>query len=121
MMPNPDDIDASPDGGSAIDTPQVSAAVDGSENRSSEIDLLRRVASAARWAIDSNGDDRVGRDGRARVGLNWISANIELNRAIKALAEHYPIAEQFEKERLAAGDLVTSAQSRSVAKHARAA
>lgn len=59
------------------------------DNKRSEVDLLKDVASAARWAIDSNGDDPVRRDGRARVGVNWVMANSALARALNALAEQY--------------------------------
>lgn len=60
-------------------------------NVPTELELLREVASAAAWAIASNGDDPVGRDGRARVGLNWVAANGTLNRALQKLREHYAL------------------------------
>jgi hypothetical protein len=69
------------------------------DNSPTELDLLRRVASAARWAIDSNRDDAVGRDGRARVGLNWIKANGALNAALKELAAHYAVPALHDAER----------------------
>lgn len=69
------------------------------DNAPTELDLLRRVASAARWAIDSNKDDVVGRDGRARVGLNWTMANGALATALKELAQHYTLADLHDAER----------------------
>ena len=75
------------------------------KNAPTELALLRRVASAASWAIASNGDDPVGRDGRARVGMNWIFANGRLNQALKALAEHYPIVDHHAAEREQAAEM----------------
>ena len=60
-------------------------------NAPTELELLREIASAAAWAIASNGDDAVGRDGRVRVGINWVAANGTLNRALTKLREHYEL------------------------------
>ena len=59
-------------------------------NIPSQAELLRRVAAAAAWAIRSNRDDPVGRDGRCRVGVNWVKANATLNEALRDLHLHYP-------------------------------
>lgn len=69
------------------------------DNAPTEIELLRRVASAARWSVDSNRDDVVGLDGRANVGLNWIMANGALAKALKELAQHYDIVALHDAER----------------------
>ena len=73
-------------------------------NKSSEVDLLRRVASAAEWVIRSNGDDPVGRDGRARVGINWVMANGELNKALRSLREQYGIEDHHVDQKAQAVD-----------------
>lgn len=70
-----------------------------SDNKPSELDLLRHVASAAEWVIESNGDDPVGRDGRSPVGINWISANGALNKALADLRELYGIENRHLTER----------------------
>lgn len=77
-------------------------------NPPTETELLRRVASAAAWAIQSNRDDPVGRDGRARVGLNRIAANGALNRALKELREHYELSDVHETERGEAQEMETT-------------
>ena len=74
-------------------------------NAPSELELLRCVASAAAWAIQSNGDDPVGRDGRAAVGFNWVAANGALNKALRALAEHYPLVNLHIAERAEAEEM----------------
>jgi len=91
-----------------------------SGNRPSEIDLLRTVASAARWAIDANGDDPVGRDGRAHVGLNWTMANGALNRALTALAEHYEIVGHHAADREQAAAIEADIKSVRVVSKAKA-
>ena len=68
-------------------------------NAPTEMELLREIASAAAWAISSNGDDPVGRDGRARVGLNWVAANGTLNKALKSLREHYELRDFHASQR----------------------
>ena len=78
------------------------------DNVPTEMDLLRCVASAARWAIDSNRDDPVGRDGRARVGLNWIMANGALANALTELARHYEVMAMHDAERKAAANTQAS-------------
>lgn len=91
-------------------------------NAPTEIDLLRRVASAARWAIDSNRDDVVGRDGRARVGLNWIMANGALAKALGELAAHYDVSALHDAERDNAARVQTSLDAlKTVKKAAKAA
>lgn len=74
-------------------------------NAPKEIELLRRVAAAARWAIDANGDDAVGNDGRSRVGVNWIMAQGELAGALTALQEHYEIPNTFAEARQQAASI----------------
>lgn len=69
------------------------------KNAPTELELLREVASAASWAISSNGDDPVGRDGRARVGLNWVAANGTLNGALKKLRAHYELQDRHAAQR----------------------
>lgn len=75
------------------------------DNRPTELELLRRVASAVVWAIESNRDDVVGRDGRARVGMNWVAANGALNGALRDLREHYPPADMHEAGRAEAASI----------------
>lgn len=77
-------------------------------NAPTEVELLRRVASAARWAIDSNSDDIVGRDGRARVGLNWTMANGALATALAELAHHYNVRGLHDAERENAASIQAS-------------
>lgn len=60
-------------------------------NTPTELELLRRVASAAEWAIETNGDHVVGRDGRSRVGINEVLAHGALNKALGELRERYGI------------------------------
>ncbi len=68
-------------------------------NAPSELELLRRVAAAAVWVIESNGDDVVGRDGRGRFGINAIMANGQLASALKDLQFHYEVENSFAEER----------------------
>jgi hypothetical protein len=75
------------------------------DNKRSEVELLKDVASAARWAIDSNGDDPVKRDGRARVGINWVMANGALAVALNALAEHYGLDDRHGESRQQAQEM----------------
>lgn len=79
-----------------------------SDNKPSELELLRRVASAAEWVIKSNGEDVVGRDGRARVGLLWTIANGQLNGELRRLRELYGIEDQHAAERADAESLKAS-------------
>lgn len=81
-------------------------------NVPTEIDLLRRIASAAIWAIESNGDDVVGRDGRTRVGVNWVSANGELARTLEDLRLHYGIENRHAEERERAAALEAQMRNR---------
>jgi hypothetical protein len=89
-------------------------------NIPSELELLRRVASAAAWAIQANGDDPVGRDGRSRVGLNWVMANGELNGALKALAEHFAVGDFHADERAKAAEIEEQLRSVGSAKRSSA-
>lgn len=73
-------------------------------NEPTELDLLRRVASAAQWALASNGDDPVGRDGRKRIGINYVSAYGALNRALRELSEMHPVDDLHDAERKSAAD-----------------
>lgn len=47
-----------------------------------ELDLLRRVALAAEWAIRSNADHPVDEDGRAVIGVNHVASNAALAKAL---------------------------------------
>lgn len=75
------------------------------KNAPTELELLRAVASAAHWAIASNADDVVGRDGRSRVGLNWVAANGALNKALHALREHHGIVDLHSEQRAEVAEL----------------
>lgn len=82
-------------------------------NVPTEIDLLRKVASAAQWAIEANGDHVIGQDGRVRVGINEVMAHSALNRALGDLREHYSIDVNLHlTERSTARGLVLEMQSR---------
>lgn len=76
-------------------------------SKPSEIELLRSIASAARWVIDANGDDAVGRDGRARVGINWVMAAGELNEALQTYAQHFEMPTCHQAARAKAAEMDT--------------
>ncbi len=87
------------------------------QNVPTEIELLRRVASAGRWAIDANGDDVVGKDGRSRVGLNWVMANGALNQALKDLQEHFAVSDCFDDRRKEAADMEAMMRPKKASPH----